>query len=296
MSSSSHSRNIRDPPVMTEPYSEWKEEVYIWSEYVKDKTPLEKQGLALFLSLDGDARKAAAKVKLDAMKKADGLQTVLKELDKFFLKDKDREAFLSYDRFHAFKRPSGMSMKDFLMKFELLRNTCCSYEVDISDKIIAHQMLEAANLPTSKKELVKTTLKDFSSDDMRNQILKVFCEEEVPDVAVSSSDKSQIHVKSEVADEDSINNSFYGSYGSSRHSGERKSNRNRKFRKSNRHHSEEQTSPKRNPLDEYGNVTQCDICKSVNHYAPKCPDKPRQSRKGNHSSYSHSRKPSAPSL
>ena len=110
----------------------------------------------------------------------------MKELDKFFLKDKDREAFLSYDRFHAFKRPSGMSMKDFLMKFELLRNTCCSYEVDISDKIIAHQMLEAANLPTSKKELVKTTLKDFSSDDMRNQILKVFCEEEVPDVAVSS--------------------------------------------------------------------------------------------------------------
>ena len=64
----------------------------------------------------------------------------------------------------------------------------------ISDRIIAHQMLEAANLPISKKELVKTTLKDFSSDDMRNQILKVFCEEEVPDVAVSSSDKSQIHV------------------------------------------------------------------------------------------------------
>ena len=103
MSSLSISRNIRDPPVMTEPYSEWKEEVYIWSKYVIEKTPLEKQGLALFLSLDGDARKAAAKVKLDAMKKADGLQTVLKELDKFFLKDKDREAFLSYDRFHAFK-------------------------------------------------------------------------------------------------------------------------------------------------------------------------------------------------
>ena len=47
--------------MMTEPYSEWKEEVYIWSEYVIEKTPLEKQGLALFLSLDGDARKAAAK-------------------------------------------------------------------------------------------------------------------------------------------------------------------------------------------------------------------------------------------
>ena len=82
--SSTHSRSIRDPPKMSEPYAEWKEEVYIWSEFVVDKTPMTKQGLALFLSLEGDARKAAAKVKLVDMKKADGLQTVLKELDKFF--------------------------------------------------------------------------------------------------------------------------------------------------------------------------------------------------------------------
>ena len=288
MSSSNHSRIIRDPPVMSEPYNEWKEEVYIWSEYVKDKTPLEKQGLALFLSLEGDARKAAAKVKLVDMKKADGLETVLKELDKFFLKDKDREAFLSYDRFHAFKRPSGMSMKDFLIKFELLRNTCCSYEVVIADKIIAHQMLESANLPITKKELVKTTLKDFSSDNMRNQILKVFCEDETPDVGACNSNNDQFHVKTEVIDEDLKNMSFYGSSG--RYS-ENSSKRNRRSCKNNRYHNEDQDLPKRNPLDEYGNVTTCDCCKSIYHYAPICPVK-RRMKKGGNSADSQNKTPS----
>ena len=60
--------SIRDPPVMTEPYEDWKNEVYAWSCYVEDKTPLNKQGIALFLSLEGDARKAAAKVSLVNMK------------------------------------------------------------------------------------------------------------------------------------------------------------------------------------------------------------------------------------
>ena len=74
---------------MSEPYTEWKDEIYIWSAYVLDKTPMNKQGMALFLSLEGDARKAAAKVKLTDMQTDDGLAKVLAELDKFYLKDKD---------------------------------------------------------------------------------------------------------------------------------------------------------------------------------------------------------------
>ena len=288
--SSTHSRSIRDPPKMSEPYAEWKEEVYIWSEFVVDKTPMTKQGLALFLSLEGDARKAAAKVKLVDMKKADGLQTVLKELDKFFLKDKDREAFLSYDKFHTFKRPAGMSVKDFLIKFELLRNTCCSHEVEISDKIIAHQMLESANLPPSKKELVKTTLTTFSSDNMRSQILKIFSEEEVPDVASCTTSADQFQVKSEAIEEDS-NITFYGSS----HGYDKSYNQNRKSRRNNRqqNYSDE---PRKNPLDEYGNVTTCDFCHSMYHYAPKCPDNRRKQNKGGQGSYSHSKSFSNPSL
>ena len=206
--SSSHSRSIRDPPKMNEPYTVWKDEIYIWSAYVLDKTPMNKQGMALFLSLEGDARKAAAKVKLTDMQTDDGLAKVLAELDKFYLKDKDRESFLAYERFTTFRRSEGVSMKDFLIKFELLRNTCSSYEVVIPDKIVAYQMLESANLPLMKKEVVKTTLTTYTADNMRSQILKIFCEEDVPNV---SGHQDNIHIKSEPDEE--FNITMFGSSG-----------------------------------------------------------------------------------
>ena len=103
------------------------------------------------------------------MQTNDGLSKVLGELDKFYMKDKDRESFLAYERFTTFRRSEGVSMQDFLIKFELLRNTCSSYEVEIPDKIVAYQMLESANLPMMKKEVVKTTLTTYTADNMRSQ-------------------------------------------------------------------------------------------------------------------------------
>ena len=174
--------SIRDPPKMFEPYHEWKNEVYIWSDFVDDKIPLKKQGMALFLSLEGDARKAAAKVTLAQMKTDTGLTKVLDELDKFFMKDKDRSAFLAYDKFNAFRRPEGMSVKDFLVKYELLKNTCESHGIDIPDKIAAHQLLQSVNIPTQKRDIIVATLKEFTLENMRNQILSVFCEEDTPSI------------------------------------------------------------------------------------------------------------------
>ena len=136
--------------------------------------------MALFLSLEGDARKAAAKVKLEDMKKDDGLKKVIAELDQFFLKDKERAGFLAYDKFNKFRRPAGMSVQDFLLKFELLRNTCDSLEFPVSDKVVSHQMLESVNISSQKRDIIVSTLKDYSSKSMRSQILKVFCEDDIP--------------------------------------------------------------------------------------------------------------------
>ena len=263
------SKTIRDPLPMSEPYADWKNEILIWSDYIQDKTPLEKQGLALFLSLNGDARKAAAKVKLEDMKKNDGLQTVLKELDKFFLKDADREAFLAYDRFHSFVRPTGMSIKDFLIKFELMRNTCITHDIEIADKIVAHHMLRTVNIPVRKQELVKTTLTTFSADNMRSQILKFFSEDTVPETSTvepgcSLTSSERFQVKTEVCDEE-VNVTLF----SSRNAGYR----NRNYGSKKTHYPSYNNEPKKNPIDAYGNITACDFCKSIYHYVPKCPEK-----------------------
>lgn len=189
--------NIRDPPKMVEPYHEWKNEVLIWSEFVNDKIPPAKQGMALFLSLEGDARKAAAKVTLTEMKTDTGLKKVL---DRFFLKDKDRSAFLAYDKFNGFRRPEGMSVQDFLIKFELLKSTCESHEIAIPDKIAAHQLLQSVNISPHKRDIIVSTLSTFSLDNMRNQILRVFCEEDTPNV---HTDVSDLHIKPEPNDDGS---------------------------------------------------------------------------------------------
>ena len=104
--------------------------------------------------MKGDARKAALKVGIDDMVKNDGVDKILAELNKFFLKDKDRCAFLAYDKFTKYRRADGMSVKDFLLKFELLRNTCVTYGIEIPDKIVAHQMLQSAGFSVDKRELI----------------------------------------------------------------------------------------------------------------------------------------------
>ena len=265
------SRLIRDPPVMSEPYEGWKNEVLAWSIYVEEKTPPKKQGVALFLSLQGDARKAAANVPLADMTKENGLNLVLAELDKFFLKDKDRSAFLAYDKFNQFRRPEGMSIKEFLIKFELLLNTCTTHEVDIPDKIAAYQMLQSVNISQNKREIIVTTLKDFSAENMRNQILRLFCEEQVPVV----DQFSQISIKDEQQDEKSnyvmVGSSHNNSYSRNQN------NRGRRSRGSNRGHSSHQSRQegqlRKNKSDEFGNTTMCDFCHSFYHYVARCPDK-----------------------
>ena len=254
--------SCKEPPALFDPYCEWKLEVAIWQAYVHGKLEATRQGPALFLSLSGDARKAALKVGLDNMKKDDGVDIILAELDKFFLKDKDRSAFLAYDKFTKYRRSNGMAVKDFLLKFELLRNTCISYGIDIPDKIVAHQMLQSANFSSDKRELIITTISTFSSENMRSQILKIFAEEPVPE---SSNTSRIIDVKTEPIDDSSI--ALYGSQSFNNRNRSRKSGQNRK------HQLKPKFVGKRvNTLDEDGNPLQCNHCYSIYHFEKNCPD------------------------
>ena len=237
-------RSIRDPPVMTEPYEDWKNEVLAWSCFVEDKTPADKQGIALFLSLEGDARKAASKVALTDMKKDNGLKLVLDELDKFYEKDKDRIGFLAYDKFNAFKRPDGMTVKDFMIKFDIMLNSCTANGCVIDDKIISHQMINALNVVASKKELIRTTLTKYTYKDTRDHILRLFCEDEAPAVVLAD-ELSKLNVKTEK--ENTQENSYVMAGSSYDYNSKRRNNwqNNRRGRGSFRFHHEDECPIKR---------------------------------------------------
>ena len=267
------SSKICDPPTLFDPYHEWKDEVLIWSEFVADKIPPNKQGMALFLSLKWNARKAAAKVKLAEMKKDNGLATVLGELDNFFMKDKDRAGFLAYDKFNKFRRPDGMSVQEFLLKFELLRNTCDSLEFPVSDKVAMHQMLESVNVSALKRDVIVSTLTDYTSKGMRSQILKIFSEDDAPAIASPLSESDVVQCR---FDEGEVKNEM-ALYGSSSSSGSSNYYRGRRpycdsNRGKGRGYSRQYDEPRENCLDEDGNVTRCKTCGSKYHYKADCPD------------------------
>ena len=114
--------DIKAPPALREdvPYENWKKEINIWQRF----TTLEKkkQGLAIFLSLEGKAREAVLELEIDEMNEDDGVKKVLAQLDKLYLKDKLQLSFQAYDNFRKFKRPADMPIADFVVEFDRLYN------------------------------------------------------------------------------------------------------------------------------------------------------------------------------
>ena len=98
------SKSIQKPPRLSEcqSYEQFQQLISIWK--IATDLPKERQGAALLLSLDGEAQRAALRVKEEELKQADGIGKVLRELDKHFLKDKTTEKFKALEDLKNYTR------------------------------------------------------------------------------------------------------------------------------------------------------------------------------------------------
>ena len=80
------------------------------------------------------------------------------ELDKLYLKDDSSQAYEAYETFEKFIRPSGMSISDYVIKFEQLYFKFESFHMEILDGFLAYRLLNCANLTNEQKQLVKATV------------------------------------------------------------------------------------------------------------------------------------------
>lgn len=164
--------NHEKPPKMREPYSTWKLELELWEEATDYK---ENQiGPIVALSLEGDARDAALSIPKDTLKSKDGLNEIIKKLDSMYKKDETQLAYLSLDQFFKFRRPLDMDMNEFLRKFELMKNKCATHKLNFDDGVLAYFMIECANLPADKVDIVKATMKDLSTTEVKGRILSIY--------------------------------------------------------------------------------------------------------------------------
>ena len=97
-------------------YEAWKKELAIWTTFTDlDK---KKQGPAIFLSLNGKPRASVLELDVGIISGDKGVEAILEQLDKLYLKDRHQTAYLAYEAFEKFQRPVAMSMTDFINEFE----------------------------------------------------------------------------------------------------------------------------------------------------------------------------------
>ena len=257
--------SIKQPPVFNpddgDSYSDWKNDIEVWCMLTEGKV---KQGPAVYLSLQGDARDAIRAIPLDKLKGADAVQKIIDELDKVYLKDETTRAFTSIKSFVDFRREQSQSFAKFLVDFNTRYREVKKHGLTFEDGILAFFLLMAANLTNDHERLVRATA-ELKFDDMKDKIQKVFGE-------FDGTQESELH-ESKLPVKEEKEECFYAkesktfqSRGSSRRGGGY-------FRGASRGGSFSRGAGRvgKNPRDAQGEIMRCHECDSTMHLIKDCP-------------------------
>ena len=103
---------IKDPPILRKDslYVNWKEKFKFGGHL---SVPEEKHAPAIFMTLTGEAREVILNMDIEKLTEKTGLNNLMVELDKLYLKDESLLAYETYETFEKFVRPSGISISDY---------------------------------------------------------------------------------------------------------------------------------------------------------------------------------------
>ncbi|XP_057310220.1 ubiquitin carboxyl-terminal hydrolase 20-like [Hydractinia symbiolongicarpus] len=79
---------------------------------------------------------------LEELSAATGVKAITDRLDKIYLKDENQTAYLAYETFEKYKRPSEMSMNDYLIEFERLYHKIQVHRMEVPDGVLADKQSE----------------------------------------------------------------------------------------------------------------------------------------------------------
>ena len=105
-----------------------------------------------------DAREAILNMGIEKLTEKTGVNNLMAELDKMYFKNESYWACEAYETFEIFVRSSGMSISDYVIKFEQLYYKAKSFYTEILDDLLAYRLLNSANLTNEQKQLVKATI------------------------------------------------------------------------------------------------------------------------------------------
>ena len=167
--------NIKSqPPILDDgiSYEIWKKEIELWQKLTD--LEVEKQGIAVHFSLRGKAREASAELSVDELNSRNGVKSVISKLDKIFLQDKGRRAFIAYQNFERFRRPVDMSIYDYLSEFDRRYFQFKAHGMELPDAVLAFRLLESCKVSEIHFQLAMSTTGDINFENMRDTLKRIF--------------------------------------------------------------------------------------------------------------------------
>ena len=157
-----------NPPELTPStsYNQWKRDVRIWQ--LGTSVTETKQAARAILRMTGKVREYASRISVDELKKEEGLDLLILELDKYFKKDATQEVFLAIEELENFRR-DNMTITEYIEEFtrltgrvkELLDN-----KDPYDDGVLAYRILKQASLSEQDQKLVRATVTKLTLDEM----------------------------------------------------------------------------------------------------------------------------------
>ena len=105
------------------------------------------------MSLSDKVWNSCRNVIVTDLNKDDGLDTLINNLERHYAKDEKASAYLAYEKFESFQRPTEMNIIDYINEFERLHYEIQRYEMILPTAVLAYRVLKSANISNEKQQL-----------------------------------------------------------------------------------------------------------------------------------------------
>ena len=120
------------------------------------------------MSLPDKVRNSCRNISITNLNKDDGLDTLINNLERLYLKDKKALAYLAYEKFESFQRPTEMNIIDYSNEFERLYYEIQQHEMTLPTAVLAYRVLKSANISSEKQQLARATITELNYENMKN--------------------------------------------------------------------------------------------------------------------------------
>ena len=126
--------------------------------------------------LEGEAEDKILELEEDDIIAEDGLDNIIKQLDTIFKKNETVEKFNALDNFETYRRPSDISINDFVIEFDKRHNKTKKLGTAMSDDLLAYKLIKSANLSgqdEKDEKVVKATCK-LTYEDVKAKLKSIY--------------------------------------------------------------------------------------------------------------------------